>query len=208
MAVGKIRRTVTAVLVVIVLIVGTVAGLYFAGYIGKKEARIDSTTIANSFEDIAELATQKYAFTDVGTRSDEGVSVFGWRVPLSGKSFLLTYSGTVTAGIKDLSSVQVEIKEPSQRVIVTLPSPEVLNAQIDPASVVVYDQSFNPFNPNSVDDVTTFLAEETEKNKQEAVDGGLLDLAKEQATTLAVAHVKAILLSTDMNEYDIIVNFE
>ena len=48
------------------------------------EADIDSTTIASSFEDVAELATQKYEFTDVGKRTEDSKDLFGFKVPPNG----------------------------------------------------------------------------------------------------------------------------
>ncbi|MDO5031925.1 DUF4230 domain-containing protein [Corynebacterium sp.] len=208
MLVGRLRRMLNAALALIIVLLLVFGGLYFGGYIGKKQPPIDSTTIADSFEDMAELTTQKYAFTDVGERTDEGRKLFGWHVPLSGKNFLITFSGTVTAGISDLSDVKVDIDDAKQEVSVKLPEPQVLDAHIDPSSVVVYDQSFNPFNPNSVEDVTSFLAEKTKHNRQSAIDKGLLDRAKEQASTLATTHVEAVLLNTDKKDYAIKVSFK
>ena len=129
------------------------------------------------------------------------------RSPLTGNSFLITYSGAVTAGIADFTAVEVEFQEEQEKVVVRLPQPEVLHAEIDPSTIVVYDQSFTPFNPTNVEDVTSFLAEETDRSTQKAIDGGLLERAKEQAVVLATEHVNAVLLGTSMAEFDVLVSF-
>lgn len=195
-------------IIAIVVVVAIVGFVYWAtGDDAEAEVTIDSTTIASSFEDVAELATQKYEFTDVGKRTEDSKDLFGVKVPLTGNSFLITYSGAVTAGIADFTAVEVEFQEAQEKVIVRLPQPEVLHAEIDPSTIVVYDQSFTPFNPTNVEDVTSFLAEETDRSTQKAIDGGLLERAKEQAVVLATEHVNAVLLGTSMAEFDVQVSF-
>lgn len=194
------------VVIVLILVVGMIVGAQIQG--NDQASRIDSTTIVESFKDIAQLATEKYEFTDVGKHSEDGRKLLGWNVPLTGSSFLVTYSGVVTAGIRDLTQVEVEFQDSAKKVLVKLPSPEVLHAEVDPASIVVYDQSFNPFNPTSVEDVTEFLASETDKSRQRAIDRGILEKAKEQAKTLAVQHVNAILLGSDKTDYEVEATFE
>jgi len=78
-------------------------GLHRAGLLPGRGARIDSTTISSSFADIAELATEEYNFTNVGKYVEDGSEILGIGVPLTGGSFLITYSGTVKAGIADVA---------------------------------------------------------------------------------------------------------
>lgn len=172
------------------------------------EPTIDSTTIVNSFDDVAELATEEYNFTGVGKFSDGGKKLLGWNVPLTGKSFLLTYSGQVTAGITDIDEARVTINDDAEQVLVTVPAPGVLSAAIDPGTVEVYDQSFNPLNQFSVDDVTGFLASETDKNRDDAIRGGLLEKAEDHAETLIISNVEAVLLGTEQADYEVIVRFD
>ncbi|SDM23500.1 DUF4230 domain-containing protein [Actinomyces ruminicola] len=168
---------------------------------------MDSTTIAASFEDIAELATEEYNFTNVGKYSESNNKVLAWDVPLTGGSFLITYNGAVKAGIADISAVTIEIDEQSKSVILNAPAVEVLSSTIDPATVQTYDQSFSLVNQLDVDDVTTFLAAEEENAEQLAIDGGLLDKAQTRAEELLTSHVESLLAGTGQSDYAVTVEW-
>ncbi|VEI13967.1 DUF4230 domain-containing protein [Trueperella bialowiezensis] len=169
---------------------------------GNSDPEINSTTILNSFEDVAELATQEYSFSGVGQYSDKGLNVFGWGVPLTGKSFLITYRGEVSAGI-NFENIDVQVNHANSTITVIAEEPHVLDAKIDPNSVEQYDQSFNPINQISVNDVTTFLTEVTDRHRKEAIDGGLLERAKTQAELLLQSQVLGTIQGTNVAEYTI-----
>lgn len=84
---------------------------------------------------------------------------------------------------------------------------DVLGESIDPASVEIYDQSFNPLDQVSVDDVTDFLSAETDKNRDEAIKGGPLQKSEEHTARLLKSHVKAVLVGTDKADYEVEVKF-
>lgn len=68
-----------------------------------------SEQLQASFKDIAELSTEEYAFTSVAKHERPGKELFAKHVPLTGNSFLVTFDGTVKAGVKDLSKVAVDV---------------------------------------------------------------------------------------------------
>ncbi len=198
---GK-RRSPFTVIAVVLSLVALIASAWAFGTRAPSESDVTSTTILNSFEDVAELATQEYSFSGVGQFSDSGYSFFGWDVPFTGKSFLVTYRGVVTAGI-DFGKVDVRVDDDAQIITVRAVAPAVLSAAIDPNSVDQYDQSFNPINQLSVDDVTTFLAQATDSHRQEAIDGGLLERAEQQAELLLMNQVESTIRGTELEDYDI-----
>lgn len=192
--------------VIVVFLLGALCALLIPGLFGGSATKIDSTVIKNSFNDVAELATEEYSFTGVG-KFDDAKKIGDLDIPLTGKSFLVTYSGTIKAGIKDTKEISVNIDERSKKVLVKAPAADVLGESIDPASVEIYDQSFNPLNQVSVDDVTNFLSAETDKNRDEAIKGGLLQKSEEHTTRLLKSHVKAVLVGTDKADYEVEVKF-
>ena len=197
----KPRRSPAAIVAAIAVLVnvGMAAWMITAR---ESEPEVTTTTILNSFEDMADLVTQEYVFSGVGQFSDSGRKLFGWDVPLTGKSFLVTYQGSVTAGI-DFSEIDVRLDDDVQRITVLAAEPTVLSSIIDPASVEQYDQSFNPINQISVDDVATFLSEATDSHRMEAINGGLLARAEAQAEALLTNQVGATIRGTDLEEYEI-----
>nr|WP_136314176.1 DUF4230 domain-containing protein [Actinomyces procaprae] len=85
------------------------------------------------------------------------------------------------------------------------PAVEVLSSSIDPATVNTYDQTFSLVNRLGVDDVTTFLADEESTVKQIAIDGGLLDKAKNRAEELLTSHVESMLTGAGQGDYTVTV---
>ena len=121
-----------------------------------------------------ELVTVKYFYTNVG-KFEKSSNFYGWRIPFSAISFLISYEGKFSAGV-NLSRASV-IKE-GQRVIITLPRPEILSHEIDQDSLKVYDESRNLFNPISIEDYAQFSVDQQQAMEQKAMDGGLLEEAK------------------------------
>lgn len=197
-------------LAVVALVAALVAGIAIGngGLVTQGEQHVDSTTIKNSFADVAELATQEYDFSNVGKFSQDDMKILDLSIPFTGKSFLVTYSGSVKAGIADISKASVVVDDGAKTVTVTLPEVEVLDAHIDSDTVKTYDQTFNPINQLSVDDVTSFVSSEEEARKEEAVNGGILDRARERAESLITSNVRALLSNTSQKDYDIKISWQ
>lgn len=183
-----------------------IGGVLFAlikwGPLGDK-ATIDSTTVAGSFKSIAELSAEEYNFTNVGKYNEEGREFVGWNIPFTGKNFLLTYDGSVKAGVKDMSDIDVTFDDSSSTVVVTVPEVEITSTHINPESIIVYDQSMNPFNQFEVSDLSGFLAQEEKTASDKAVSLGLLDRASTRVSELLSAQVDALTQGTDKEDYDV-----
>lgn len=162
---------------------------------------MDSTTIGASLEDIAELSVEEYRFSDVGKFDQEGLEVLGAHVPFTGRNFLVTYDGRVTAGLRNTSAIAVSVGDSS--VDVVLPPVEVIDSHINADSVQVYDQTMNPINQIRVADVTSFIAGQEDAAREKAVSQGLLDRASERAEHLVRSHVEALIKGTAQQDFDV-----
>lgn len=209
------RRRRSFLTLAIALIVGSILALVLfvysfmkLGFFSEGEQKITSTGIGGTFSEIAELSVEEYNFTNVGQFDEEGLKFFGIGVPFTGKSFLITYDGVVKAGIPDLSRIDIDIDDASQTITLTSPKVEVTNAEIDPNSITVYDQSMNPFNQFEVEDLSSFLAIERDNAQQKAIDRGLLERAEARSGTLLEAHVTALLEGSDKEGYSVLVAWE
>lgn len=201
----RAKLVVAVVAVVAALLVGLSIGNH--GIVQPGGTNVDSTTIKNSFQDIAELATQEYDYTDVGKYSKEEAKVFDISIPFTGSSFLITYSGSVKAGIADISQSEVNVDDSTKTVTVTLPQVQVLDSHIDSDSVETYDQTYNPISQISVDEVTSFLNDRESTEEQKAIDIGLLDKARTSAEQLITNQVKAMLQNTNQSDYQVAINW-
>lgn len=190
-----------ASVVAVLAIVGLVLALTRPALLSWREGEVTSTTIGASLGDIAELSVEEYVFSDVGKFDQEGLEVLGVRVPFTGRNFLVTYDGRVTAGIKDASLIDVSLAD--GEVNVQLPEVEVLESHIDADSVKVYDQTMNPINQLRVEDVTGFIADREADAREKAIASGLLDRAGQHAEDLVRAHVAALVAGTEYEDYEV-----
>ena len=188
-------------LIAVLAVLGLLAVFFRPTLIGAGETTVDSTTIGASFEDIAELSVEEYRFSDVGKFDQEGLEVLGAHVPFTGRNFLVTYDGRVTAGLRDTSAIAVSVGDSS--VDVVLPPVEVIDSHINADSVQVYDQTMNPINQLRVADVTSFIAGQEDAAREKAVSQGLLDRAGARAEELARAQVAALVAGTAMEDYEV-----
>ncbi|NJJ05014.1 DUF4230 domain-containing protein [Corynebacterium coyleae] len=198
---GVVVTSVITSVIAVLAVVGLLLALLRPAVFGMGETRVDSTTIGASFEDIAELSVEEYVFSDVGKFDQKGLEVLGLRVPFTGRNFLVTYDGRVTAGIRDTSAIDVSVG--SGAIDVVLPPVEVLSAHINADSVQVYDQSMNPINQIRVDDVTTFIAGQENAARDKAVSQGLLDRAGERTEHLVRSHIAALVKETEQEDFDV-----
>ena len=182
------------VAVVALLLPKLVPSLYESG-----ERTITSNTIKNSFESIAELSVEEYNFTNIGKFNEDNSEILGIGVPLTGKNFLITYDGTVKAGIRDINKVDVDVDDSARTITVDIPDTEVLESSIDPNSIEQYDQSFNPLNQLEVKDTAEFLSSEESK----AEDSGLLDRAENRSRELFTQQVQALAKGSNLEDYKI-----
>ena len=191
--------SVVAVLAVLALVLVLLRPAIFE----RGERTMDSATIGGQFNGIAELATEEYVYSSVGKFDDEGLRLLGVRVPFTGKNFLVSYEGKVTAGIKDASQITVDVDDADQTVTVRLPRAEVLDSTWTQGSSEVWDQTLNPINQIKVEDVTEFVDSRRELEKQKAIDGGLLDRARARAEGLARSHMEALIEGTNLEGYEV-----
>ncbi len=193
--------------VVIALLVGAVVavagfiGLTKAGVIGDPARTITSTGIGGQLEDISELAVEQYTYSNVGRFEEDGLKALGIRIPLTGKNFLVAYDGTVKAGLKDFDKVEVNINDADQTITVKTPKVQILSSEIEPSSVVVYDQSFNPLNQLKVDDLTEFLEAQEKEAEKQAKKEHLLDQASDRVKKLMTTQTEAYIEGSDKQDY-------
>ncbi|HIW95017.1 MAG TPA: DUF4230 domain-containing protein [Candidatus Corynebacterium gallistercoris] len=188
------------------IIVAAVMGFLIVSKIwsdGEPKRTITSTGIGGSFEDIAELAVEQYSYSNVGRFSVDGYKAFRFTIPLTGKNFLIAYDGVVKSGLKDVQDIAVDIKDDDRTISIKAPKSVVLSNEIEPSSVVVYDQSFNPINQLGVDDLTEFLKVQEGEAEKKATEKGLLDRANKRVTELLESQTEAFIEGTDKEGYEI-----
>lgn len=154
--------------------------IFFAGmrYASRSaEPAITSTTIVQELKEVSDLTVLEYNFTKVG-KFQNSLQINGWDIPLTTKSFLLTYQGQLKAGIH-MQDLQANVDGKTIRIF--LPEVTILSNVIDENSIEVYDESTNIFNPIRISDYATFATQQKDKAEEEAIENGLLSQAATKA---------------------------
>ena len=194
------KKTITSIIFLFIFGVG----IYFIGVMSanrNSEPTITSTSISQQLVEIQKLSVLEYNYTKVG-KFENSLTLNGWSIPLTKKSFLLTYSGKLQAGV-NLQDAKVSIND--HTIIISLPEVQILENTLDENSIEVYDESKNIFNPISVSDYTNFSTKQKTEAEEEAIENGFLS----EAATKAQSVIKSFLqLIPEVKEqYDIKIEF-
>ena len=182
-----------------ILLCALVGGACFLGgrwSAGQSEnSQIDAVVLQNQLTEFRELAKVTYAYTNMA-QFESSSDFYGVKVPFTTKSFILTYDGTIKAGV-DLDGAAVDIS--GTTVTVTLPEARILSHEIDEGSVEVFDEKTSIFNPFTVEDFTSFQADQKAAMEERALSRGLL----EEARSKAVSSVKQLLAAALPDTYTV-----
>ena len=196
---GKTKKAIGGIIaILLVALLIFYAGTRFAS---SSEPKISSTGLSQQLQEIEELATMSYNYTKVGKFSNN-LTFNGWDIPLTQKSFLITYDGRLKAGIK-MNNIKIEID--NNTITVSIPDIEILSNEIDESSIEVYDETKNVFNPISINDYTKFAKKQKDAVAEEAIENGLLSEAATKTQSIIKKYLNAL---PDINgKYEIIVKF-
>ena len=186
-ALSKTKKAIGGIIAII--LVGLLifyAGTRFAS--NGSEPKITSTGLTQQLQEIEELATMSYNYTKVGEFSNS-LTFNGWDIPLTQKSFLITYDGKLKAGVK---MDKLELSIDNNIITVAIPEIEILSNEIDESSIEVYDETKNVFNPISINDYTTFAKKQKETVAQEAIENGLLSEAATKTQSTIKKYLNAL----------------
>ena len=177
-----LKMKILLILLTLLLICGAVLAAFLCGLRQASQAaepQITGDLLASQLRSVQELVTVSYYYTNMG-RFENQVDFYGWKVPFTTKSFIVSYDGVIKAGV-DLEQLQVSIG--GGEVTVTLPESRIISHEIPEDSLEVFDESDNLFNHITIEDYTAFTQDQKSAMEQRAMDGGLLDRANQEART-------------------------
>ena len=173
----SLKSGVVLVLIGVVLAAVCFGAGFFTGGRTQEEPQLSSVTVEQQLQQISQLATTQYAYTNMG-QFERGSDFYGVRIPFTTSRFIVSYSGVITAGV-DLNQAQVEVTDEQETV--TLPAAQILSHEIDPDSLEVFDETRSIFNPITIEDYSGFQADQQGEMEEKALQSGLLTQAQEQA---------------------------
>ena len=164
--------------IIVLLVLG--CALFFAGMLKtKKEMTPEMTTelINNRLEEAKELTTTKYYYTNMGQFENQN-DFYGWKVPFTTKSFIVSYDGIIHAGV-NLENAVVDFG--NNRIDIQIPSSTILSHEIKEESLKVFLEKDTIFNPIKIEDYNDFSKDQKKVVEEKAIKNGLLTEANEKA---------------------------
>lgn len=158
------------------------------GLVQEKEA-ITQDLLQQQIQAIGELGTAKYYYTNMG-RYENTLQLGGKNIPFTQKMFIISYDGTIKAGV-EVKDIQVTLNDKTIKVVI--PPAKVLSHEVDMKSVTVFDEKNSIFNGLSTEDVTLFLNEQNTQMEERAVGSGILADAQQNAGTSLKALYQVLL---------------
>lgn len=196
------RKWRTRLILAVLVCAAVLAAFLFGASWGGQEDKpaITSDLLGQQLRQAQELVSVEYHYTNMG-KFENQVDFYGWKVPFTTKSFLVSYDGLIKAGV-DLSQVQVTVNELAHTVTVVLPEGKILSHEIPEDSIQVFDETHNIFNPITIQDYTAFTQDQKQAVEQKAVENGLLTGAEEKARAAVESF---LLLMPGMEDYTLTV---
>lgn len=154
----------------------------------EEEPMLSAAVVQSSLTEVRELASVAYYYTNMA-QFENSNDFYGVKIPFTTKRFILTYDGSIKAGV-DLSQAVVEVEGAS--VQVRLPPACILSHEIYEDSMELFDEKTSIFNPFTVKDFTAFRAEQKKVMEEKAAERGLL----EEADAKAADAVRSLLASS------------
>lgn len=145
----------------------------------QKQEELSAIVLQNQISSMSELAVVTYTYTELG-QYESSKEFYGVKMPFTTNHFLLTFDGVIKAGI-DMTEVIVDVDQDAKVVTVKLPDAKILSHEIDEDSVKIYDEKTSIFNPFTVEDYTSFYADQKKTVEEKAREKGLLTEAQTQA---------------------------
>ena len=191
------------ILLTLLLICGAVLAAFLCGLRQASQAaepQITGDLLASRLRSVQELVTVSYYYTNMG-RFENQVDFYGWKVPFTTKSFIVSYDGVIKAGI-DLGGVTIDVDEASRTITVTLPPSTITDNNIPQETINVLEVKNGLFNEVTIDDYNALIVEEKRVMEEKAVEIGLLTDADSEARAIVRAFLE---LLPGMDTYTLIV---
>ena len=165
-----------------VLVAAALTAAFFMGALsGGRDAppTVTSDLLSQRLAEVQELVSVEYYYTNMG-KFEHQVDFYGWKVPFTTKSFIVSYDGVIKAGV-DLAKVQVSVDAAGKTVDIRLPQSAVLSHVIPEETIQVFDETHNIFNQITISDYTGFTRDQKAQLEARAIENGLLSRANEKA---------------------------
>lgn len=168
---------------------------------------ITAEMITDGLNDIGELVTQEYYYTEVGSfENSQMTSLFGYSFTLPGtrSSYIYSYDGIIKAGI-DFTGVEIVKDDGKMEITATLPRSKITSHEFVDGSFELYDEKTSVFNPVSIRDFDLSNSQLKTSAEKKAINKGLLTKADSNAEYMIKSFIRS---GFDLGSYKITVKWK
>jgi len=185
----KVLRNIKWILLLVVVISGII---YLNSFTTKQQIERKSDLVSEKLVSISELATARYDYSNVISIKDN-ISFKDIAIPFTEKSFVIKYTGYITAGL-DLTSATFTINKDILNI--NIPQCSILSHTVNEDEIFIFDEKTSIFNPLTMDDMLKEIIDEKDKTEAEVIGEGFLD----QVTVDTIQLLKEIFSNSDFKE--------
>lgn len=153
-------------------------------YIAKERVVVDASEFESKIQDVSELATLEYQYTNVGiVDGEKQFSFWNQKIPFTGKTAVIVMDGEIKVGI-DCSKTEVDCDDKKKEIVVKLPPSAILSNELDEKSMTVVEDEQSIFNKLTQEDHNNLRKQIKEKALENAKKSNVLEVADERAQLL------------------------
>lgn len=153
-------------------------------YIAKERVVVDASEFESKIQDVSELATLEYQYTNVGiVDGEKQFSFWNQKIPFTGKTAVIVMDGEIKVGI-DCSKAEVDCDDKKKEIVVKLPPSAILSNELDEKSMTVVEDEQSIVNKLTQEDHNNLRKQIKEKALENAKKSNVLEVADERAQLL------------------------
>ena len=173
---GSIKRKIIWTFISLIFILALACGLTYGFYLLRdklSKQKYESLTVlaAQEIKQCAEMVSIKSVYTDIITVKKTGA------LGMSKSYSLIKYSGTIRAGIEDITAATFDISEDRTAIKLSIPPSVVLSNDI--TNQQIFDESNNVFSLITTQEVFSEIDVARKKQELELIRSGFLNEADE-----------------------------
>ena len=127
--------------------------------------------ISEKLETITELATSRYDYSNVISIKNN-LTFKNYNIPFTEKSFVIKYTGHITAGV-DLSHSTFTLD--NNKLTITIEPCSILNNTVDEDEIFIFDEKTSIFNKLTMEDMLEEILLDKEKTEKALLEDGFLN---------------------------------
>ncbi len=157
----------------IFIIIGIIIGITLSlKLIFSKKAPKDTSKVLNTIEQVLELSTSKYNYSNIVTIKKDK-SFKNIKIPFTEKSFIIKYNGVVKGGVNSKDVTIDSIKKDS--ITLNIAKCSIIDHYIDEENIFVYDVKNALFNRVETNEVIDELANSKKEYEKKIIEEGFMN---------------------------------